>query len=231
MPTFRFDNSAASNSAILLLDLPNVDWFKDSVLQALAQMVIPGDWFGDDNDYRTYAISQASRMLATYKMLNFNPFPVGIIIPFSSDETPPGYLLCDGTDYAVTEFPELFAVIGYNYGGADDRFNTPDLRNRVLVDTGSTYDIGATGGVDAVELTTDQIPAHSHTDSGHTHLYTPPGATVLAVVPGEVPVSVPSIFPSSTDSGSADIQNTGGGEAHENRQPYFAVPYMIYAGR
>lgn len=116
MPTFVYDESAASNSGVFLLDIPDITWFKDSVLTALAEMTIPENWRGDTEDYRQYALLQANLMMATYKVLNFNPFPVGIILPFASDATPPGYLLCDGNDYGITEYPELFSVIGYIYG-------------------------------------------------------------------------------------------------------------------
>jgi microcystin-dependent protein len=68
---------------------------------------------------------------------------------------PGGWALCDGS----------------NVGG----FLTPDLRNRFIVGAGSSYSIGATGGVDSVTLTSNQMPSHSHTgstdtqSSNHTH--------------------------------------------------------------
>jgi hypothetical protein len=62
-------------------------------------------------------------------------FPVGAIIPFGGpyDKIPDGWLLCDGTLYDITAYPELFAVIGCIWGSPDpDLFQVPDLRGIFL---------------------------------------------------------------------------------------------------
>lgn len=43
-----------------------------------------------------------------------------------------GWMLCDGRSLACSQYPELFAVLGYVYGGADDCFNIPDYRGCLL---------------------------------------------------------------------------------------------------
>lgn len=45
-----------------------------------------------------------------------------------------GWLLCDGTELAVAEYPELYASIGTAFGGDKDasRFRLPDLRGRFV---------------------------------------------------------------------------------------------------
>lgn len=58
----------------------------------------------------------------------------------------PGYLECDGAEYDVADFPDLFFVIGNTYGGSGDydqitktytgTFKVPDFRNRKLTGTG-----------------------------------------------------------------------------------------------
>lgn len=54
-------------------------------------------------------------------------FP-GMITQYGSGTTPPpGWLFCDGSLQSASEFPDLFAVIGYDYGGAFGNFNVPDL--------------------------------------------------------------------------------------------------------
>jgi len=53
--------------------------------------------------------------------------PVGTIIDFAGIEPPEGYLLCDGSEYSVEEYPELYEVIGTTYGGDDKTFNVPNL--------------------------------------------------------------------------------------------------------
>ena len=91
---------------------------------------------------------------------------------------------------------------------------TPDLRDRFIVGAGNNYSVGDTGGADSVTLTTDQIPSHSH-------VYTRTAA--------------PSGGQDQAGSGSGDAVNqsnqnttsTGGGQAHENRPPYYALAYIM----
>ena len=49
----------------------------------------------------------------------------------------PGYLYCDGTEYAINDFPALYAVIGNDYGGSS--------RQAIeIINGGSGYDAAAT---------------------------------------------------------------------------------------
>lgn len=233
MATFKFENSAASNSGVFLLDIPDIDWFKDSVLSALAEMTIPENWYGDDEDYRQYALLQANRMMATYKVLNFNPFPIGTIIAYAVG-VPPGYLLCDGSTYARTEYPELCAVIVDVWGYSciePDCFDVPNLMNYVIVGAGGDHAEADVGGHKEITLTEAQIPEHTHEDAGHDHSIslTTDG---LAVAPGELPVVVPiPIITTTTGTGYAVPAYVGGGQPHSNMQPFVAINYCIYAGR
>lgn len=244
MPTFVFENSAASVGAVLLLDMPNIDWFKDSVLQALAEMTIRENWRGDDEDYRTYAVNSASFMLSSYKLTNFNPFPVGMMFPYGEATAPDGYLLCDGSSYSTTDYPELFAVIGYLYGGSGGSFFVPNILNRVPVGSGDTFTIADVGGEDTHTLITSEIPAHDHSataptviDPTHSHVEStavPTAITIGAGVPA--PSALPAVgstAPSATGITvtAPVIGSTGGDGAHNNLQPYIALPYIIYAGR
>jgi microcystin-dependent protein len=56
------------------------------------------------------------------------PIPVGVIIPFAGLVKPAGYLLCDGTAYLQSDYPELFRVLsGVGYGQNATQFNVPNL--------------------------------------------------------------------------------------------------------
>ncbi|AOV58535.1 short tail fiber protein [Synechococcus phage S-CAM3] len=48
----------------------------------------------------------------------------------------PGYFECDGQSLKTADFPFLFDVIGYHYGGSGANFNLPDYRNRKITGTG-----------------------------------------------------------------------------------------------
>ena len=51
--------------------------------------------------------------------------------------------LCDGSQLHRDEFPELFAALGYLYGGEKEVFNLPDLRGMFLRGVGSKDDKAA----------------------------------------------------------------------------------------
>ena len=79
--------------------------------------------------------------------------PSGVIVMWSGTNAniPSGWNLCDGTN------------------------STPDLRDRFVVGSGSTYTTGDTGGSNTVTLTTSHLPSHSHgvgsisTDAAGSH--------------------------------------------------------------
>lgn len=70
--------------------------------------------------------------------------PVGTILPFGADSSkiPSGYLHCAGQSLSTTTYSDLFAIIGYSWGGSGSSFNLPDLRGRFLrgVDYGAGND-------------------------------------------------------------------------------------------
>lgn len=189
------------------------------------------NWFEEGDVGISFAVEESEKMLAALTIMDFNPVPIGLIHPFGASSAPDGYLLCDGASYASVDYPELFAVIGYSFGGSGSDFNVPTLINRVAVGSGDLYDVAAVGGEAAVTLDTSTMPSHSHSDLGHSHTYTPPGTTFLFVAPGEAPGALVNLIPSVTGTGFASIQPTGDGEAHNNMQPFQAVTYIIYAGR
>jgi microcystin-dependent protein len=163
--------------------------------------------------------------------MNFNPFPPGMIFPFGAAAAPPGYLLCDGGSYDPDDYPELFAAVGYSFGGSGSAFNVPALINRVVVGGGDIWAIGDTGGEQDVFLDVTELPAHTHADSGHAHsipLVTSLPAQAGVGFAGNVTVPV---ITDSTGLSFANNQNTGGDGSHNNMQPFQAVPYIIYAGR
>jgi len=98
--------------------------------------------------------------------------------------------------------------------------STPDLRGKFVVgyhDNNNDYDVGDTGGAETVTLTTAQIPSHKHTtniDGGH-------------VIPGNGGSSFPYGGAGTYSSTVFSMNNTGGGGAHENRPPFYALCYIM----
>lgn len=48
----------------------------------------------------------------------------------------PGYIECDGRTLSKLDYPDLFDIIGYQYGGSGNNFKIPNYRNRVMMGTG-----------------------------------------------------------------------------------------------
>lgn len=84
---------------------------------------------------------------------------IGEIRANAGNFMPLGWLVCNGQMLAVEAWPELFAAIGYKYGGSPESglFAVPDCAGRVL--RGSNE---ASGGANSITLAASQLPAHSH---------------------------------------------------------------------
>ena len=150
--------------------------------------------------------------------------PIGIILPFSDDTIPEGYMLCDGSAISRTTYATLFSVIGTTYGVGDGSttFNLPNLKGRVTVgydSTDSNFDtLGETGGEKAHTLTVNEMPSHSHDLT-----YVKSAITPLDTA------GISGYNQNNTGTGTKTnaVENTGGGEAHNNLQPYIVINYII----
>ena len=96
---------------------------------------------------------------------------------------PKNFLPAAGQVLQIADYTELYALLGCNFGGdCRSSFGLPDLRGRAAVGAGqgpglSAINIGQKVGAEGVELSVDQLAAHSH-----TALFSPSesGASVLA---------------------------------------------------
>jgi microcystin-dependent protein len=142
---------------------------------------------------------------------------IGQIIAYAGTNEPTGWLKCDGRAVLRNKYPDLFAVIGTTYGSGDGSttFNLPDLTERFPVGSGTNYAVGSTGGEKTHTLTIDEMPSHRHNGMYSSGSGTNSGIAGV-----------------STNNWYSDgyLENTGGGQAHNNMPPYLAITYLIYAG-
>lgn len=100
-------------------------------------------------------------------------FPVGGIIPFAGISAPSGWLICDGSVVAETQYPLLAAICGATYGTAPaGMFRLPDLKGRLpvgLSQDSSFNSMGKTGGSATFALLKEHLPSHDHTIPSHGH--------------------------------------------------------------
>lgn len=68
-------------------------------------------------------------------------FPTGLIMAYgTSTNIPTGWLLCDGSAYASTNYVNLFTLIGTNYGiGGVGTFKVPDMRRSTTATNSTTF--------------------------------------------------------------------------------------------
>lgn len=176
--------------------------------------------------------------------------PPGAIMMTAGATAPTGWLLCDGSMVSRTTYAALFAEIGTAYGVGDGSttFHLPNAKGKTLVGLDSAQTefntLGKTGGAKTHVLTEAQMPAHDHgVTSGGTHTHTlgleyqEDADTAGAGAARRVTDIDHTTGGSGTDAvatanttGSAhthDVQNAGGGEAHNNLQPYLVFNVII----
>ena len=161
--------------------------------------------------------------------------PIGSIVPFASDTIPNGWLLCDGSAVSRTTYSELFAIIGTAHGIGDGSttFNVPNIKGKVVVGkqqtmtpSGNFTNLGETGGEEDHTLTVDEIPSHGHDVAIAVNNTVPGGARYYFNSAGTT--SAP-ISDTAAWSNSLTAKATGGGQAHNNLQPYIVENYIIKA--
>jgi microcystin-dependent protein len=192
-------------------------------------------------------VSQTFAELEGFAML-------GTIFPYCTAATPVGALDCDGSTHLRTDYPALYAALDTAYIVDADHFKVPDLLGRTVIGVGhgtglSTYAMDASGGAEGHILSTPELPNHSHavtdtghthsiTDHGHTHAYNAPAASNFSNVgsPGFPLRTVGASTNAATTGIAIDsattgilVASTGSGASHENRQPYRALKYAIWA--
>lgn len=157
------------------------------------------------------------------------PF-LGQICPFGFNFPPRGWAQCGGQIMSIAQNTALFSLLGTMYGGnGQTTFGLPDLRGRVAISDGqgsglSSYAVGEQGGAEIISLSQQQLPSHSHTlQAGRGADSAFPPGMLLANAPNNIYGPPP---PAGTMDGGA-IGVTGGGQPHENRQPYLVINWCI----
>ena len=161
---------------------------------------------------------------------------VGQILILAQASLHAGWLACDGAIYNVVDYPDLYAVLGGNFGGDGvDTFAVPDLRGRVPLGYGdspglTSRAVGDAGGEETHSLTEAELALHDH-DMSHNHTgsrkFTQSNAVAgsgLAFLDATAGTAVVTVANGSTTG------NTGSGDAHENMPPFCVLSFYVYAG-
>lgn len=160
------------------------------------------------------------------------PFTAEIRI-FAGNFAPRGWAFCNGQLLPISQNTALFSLIGTTYGG-DGRTTTalPNLQGRAPMHPGrgpglTSRRLGQRGGVETVTLSEAQIPQHSHSARAVN-------AQAVTNQPG--PATAPAqgqgrganlYSDAAADGAFRQLDNTGGGQAHGNMQPYLTLTFII----
>ncbi len=144
---------------------------------------------------------------------------------------PRGWAFCDGQILPINQNQSLYSLLGTTYGG-DGRtsFALPDLRGRAPMHVGRSnggqdHTEGQKSGEETHTLAGNEMPQHDHdligTNNGDA-LSDQPQGHIFARAAGNLYGS----FGASTQLHTS-VLNVGGGQAHNNMQPYLAINFCI----
>ena len=139
---------------------------------------------------------------------------------------PKGWAQCNGQLLPINQNQALFSLLGTQYGG-DGRvtFALPNLQGSVAIHVGGSMVQGGIGGAEQHTLVTGEMPVHNHTMLGNSAT-----ATVAPAINNYAATAAANPY-SSTGASLTAMAGTsttsGGGQGHENRQPYLTLNFCI----
>ena len=167
-----------------------------------------------------------------------NPFVSEIrIVPFTF--APNGWAMCNGQIIAISQNTALFSLLGTNFGGdGKNNFGLPNMQGNVAMDMGSGVGLtqrplGESGGSQSVTLNTTEIPGHTHAIQGEASgaTSTTPANNMFAIPPAPPRRPAVDAYKSGALATPVVLGNfigtAGGGQPHNNMQPYLVMNYVI----
>jgi microcystin-dependent protein len=145
---------------------------------------------------------------------------------------PRGWAFCDGQILPINQNQSLYSLLGTTYGG-DGRtsFALPDFRGRTPIHKGSSgganHTLGQKSGEETHTLATNEIPQHKHQLSASTNNATAEDPNNATWAKSTERIYAAHNVATGTAMSSTVISNAGGGQAHENMQPFLAMNYCI----
>lgn len=149
---------------------------------------------------------------------------------FSFGFAPRGWALCNGQSLPINQNQALFSLLGTTYGGNGvTAFSLPELRSRVPISFAAGFVLGQAGGEASHGLSIAELPAHRHSLTSSNDLpvnnVTSPANNYLAATADNSQLYYRGAADGALNAGV--ISNVGGGQPHENRQPFLVLNICI----
>lgn len=130
---FKIDGEVTSNTINFTGQNNNVVFDAELTASAISSKIEVTDLVPADQFLLFRSNLGLRRVSKDTLMKRLSIIPVGTIFPFAGAIIPGGYLLCDGSEILISEFSDLFTVIGYSYKSSvnligANTFALPDLR-------------------------------------------------------------------------------------------------------
>lgn len=161
---------------------------------------------------------------------------IGEIRIFAGNFAPRGWAFCDGSLLSIPRYTELYRILSTTYGGdGQTTFQLPDLRGRAPMHFGTGAGltpkiIGQKVGESEVTLTTNQMPNHTHVAQGSTVSKEGTINPTNAIWGSKSAFSTSKPYVALGQASAMNptaLQPTGSNQAHNNRQPYVTMNFII----
>ena len=235
----------SGDTICIRMTIPAGDVYAAAFRGALLPLCDSANWEQTDPDgeypevaaefFRTLWLTEWEPWEANCEMVN----PVGEVFAWAGSAAPTNSLACDGSEVSQSTYPDLYAILGTIWGSAGaGNFRLPDLRSRMPVGAGqgsglSAYSVADAGGEEAHTLVDAELPGTAF-DLDHHH-----GLSMLEYVVDVATTGAAMRLKQSANPGTPVTEVTddtaglelgfGGDTAHENRPPYAAVLFCIWA--
>ena len=149
---------------------------------------------------------------------------VGSVMIWHGSTAPSGYLICDGTTYSKSQYPDLYDALGSDYQISTEQFKVPDFRGLVPIGAGThqdtnskskTFTLGTEYGEYEHTQTIEELVNHNHTINRGAD-----GSSYYGITGKE---------PENQTPYALETSSTGGGQPFNVMQPSLTVNYIIKA--
>ena len=121
------------------------------------------------------SINTISSSINNFNSLLYLSVPIGVVMMFMNSSPPDKYMICDGSSLLITDYQDLFDIIGSTYTNipSSTNFNLPDMRGLFVrgLDSSRGIDPGRilSNSIQSDSTKLPSNPFNTNSDGLHTH--------------------------------------------------------------